>query len=78
MTLMMMRVAGDWTASRTPQLLIDYPHPLIERCDDVTGENPVGSLGVWDAYADSSVVANIEADSRYLVLWAEEVTNGIP
>lgn len=66
------RVIGLWTAQHTPRLLVDYPHPGVVTCNDVTGEDaPPDSPGVWEIAADAATTAAIEADSRYVVLWSE-------
>lgn len=73
------QVVGAWTAARTPALLVDYPHPGVRSCDDVTGTAavpPSPNLGVWEITADDAVEAAIETDSRYLVLWSEAVISG--
>lgn len=73
MALQTAHVAGDWTAQRTPLLLQHYPHPQILSCDDIAGQYPVASPGVWQVSADGAVIDRIGSDSRYMVLYAEDV-----
>lgn len=54
------RVIGLWTAQHTPRLLVDYPHPGVVTCNDVTGEDaPPDSPGVWEIAADAATTAAI-------------------
>lgn len=71
--MILFAVSGAWTAERTPQLLVDYPHPAIVSCDDVSGAYPptVPNIGVWECTAEDAILTQIEADNNYVVFWSE-------
>ncbi len=65
----------NWSASREPQLALDYA--LIE-CSDVTGQpqenvDPDPNIYIVECVAEDAVFATIEADANYQVLWSEAV-----
>jgi hypothetical protein len=69
-------IAGDWVDGplKHPKLLDDYPHPLIQACEDVTGEDtPPDSPGIWRVMADDAVIETIANDKNYEVLYAETI-----
>ena len=70
-------VSGAWTAQRAPQLLVDYPHPAIEMCNDISGPYPPTdpNIGMWECTAEAAALATIEADSDYCVFWDKEVVD---
>ena len=76
--MMTAQIVGSWTAQRTPMLLEDYSHPGVQSCNDVTGTAyvpPSPNLGVWEVVCEDVVLALIETDVDYMVLWSEEVVD---
>lgn len=78
------RVLTSWTGdgvtqetATRPALLADY---ALESCTDVTGQpaenlQPDPNLFAVEIVCDDAVLEAIDADSTYLVLWDEDVSD---
>jgi hypothetical protein len=83
--MMYAEVLSEWTGDGLtratafrPKITVDYPQSqVVYQCEDVTGQpapnlTPEPNLVVVAITCDAALLAVIDADNRYEILWSEE------